>query len=517
MKYVGLLLVAVLGALSTTDSANILGVFPINGRSHWVVYESLMKALAARGHNVTVITSFPQKTPLANYTDIDVSASFPSAVNTLSVEMVLKYLTSVFANQWFIADHQMNICRQSQKLPEVKALLQSGIKFDAVFTEIFGADCDVGYAYHFKAPLLSIMSSSHLPWSYDRVGGPDNPSYIPTIVTRAAGKMNFKERMINTLYYIYFKIAWKYYSEWPANELLKENFGPDVPHINEIVYNTSMVFVNGHFSLDGPRPLVPNMVEIGGIHVKSPKPIPKDILKFIEDSPNGVMFFTFGSLIRISTLPPNVLQMFKEVFAKLPIRVLWKYEEEMPDKPDNVYISKWMPQRDILNHPKVRLFMTHGGLLGTIEAVHSSVPVIGIPFFFDQPRNILKLVEQGSGILLDYETLTKDILYNAITTIVNNSSYAINASKLAKRFKDRPLNATETAVYWTEYVIRHKGAKHLRTAAVGMPWWKYFLVDVIGFILLVIFGVLYLIYFVLKTIYKKLCKKTVPKKKEKKN
>jgi len=119
------------------------------------------------------------------------------------------------------------------------------------------------------------MSSSHLPWSYDRVGGPDNPSYIPTIVTRAAGKMNFKERMINTLYYIYFKLAWKYYSEWPANELLKENFGPDTPHINEIVYNTSMVFVNGHFSLDGPRPLVPNMVEIGGIHVKSPKPIPK--------------------------------------------------------------------------------------------------------------------------------------------------------------------------------------------------------------------------------------------------
>lgn len=70
-------------------------------------------------------------------------------------------------------------------------------------------------------------------------------------------------------------MAWKYYSEWPANELLKENFGPDTPHINEIVYNTSMVFVNGHFSLDGPRPLVPNMVEIGGIHVKSPKPIPK--------------------------------------------------------------------------------------------------------------------------------------------------------------------------------------------------------------------------------------------------
>jgi len=72
-------------------------------------------------------------------------------------------------------------------------------------------------------------------------------------------------------------------------------------------------------------------------------------LKFIEDSPNGVMFFTFGSLIRVSTLPKQVLQTFKDVFAMLPIRVLWKYEEEMPDKPDNVYISNWMPQRDIMS------------------------------------------------------------------------------------------------------------------------------------------------------------------------
>lgn len=97
------------------------------------------------------------------------------------------------------------------------------------------------------------------------------------------------------------------------------------------------------------------------------------------------------------------------------------------------------------------------------------------------------------------------------------SSYAISAKKLSQRFKDRPANATETAVYWTEYVIRHKGAKHLRTAAVGMPWWKYYLVDVIGFIALITFVVLYSIYFVLKTIFKKIFKKTVPKKKEKKN
>lgn len=67
--------------------------------------------------------------------------------------------------------------------------------------------------------------------------------------------------------------------------------------------------------------------------------------------------------------------------------------------------------------------MTHGGLLGIIEAVHSGIPVVGIPFFFDQPRNILKLVEQGSGILIDYESMTTDILYNAIMKIISNERY----------------------------------------------------------------------------------------------
>lgn len=85
------------------------------------------------------------------------------------------------------------------------------------------------------------------------------------------------------------------------------------------------------------------------------------------------------------------------------------------DRPDSI------DHLIILDHPKVRLFMTHGGCLGIIEAVHSGIPVIGIPFFFDQSRNILKMVEHGSGILLDYHSLTSDIIYDAIMTIISNN------------------------------------------------------------------------------------------------
>lgn len=74
----------------------------------------------------------------------------------------------------------------------------------------------------------------------------------------------------------------------------------------------------------------------------------QDILEFIENSPHGVILMTFGSTVKMASIPDNIQQTFKEVLAQLPQRVLLKYEEEMKNKPKNVMISKWFPQRDIL-------------------------------------------------------------------------------------------------------------------------------------------------------------------------
>jgi len=71
-------------------------------------------------------------------------------------------------------------------------------------------------------------------------------------------------------------------------------------------------------------------------------------LEFIDDAPNGVIYFTFGSVVSMASLPESVLRVFKEAIAQVPQKVLWKYEGEMADKPKNVMTRKWFPQRDIL-------------------------------------------------------------------------------------------------------------------------------------------------------------------------
>ena len=62
------------------------------------------------------------------------------------------------------------------------------------------------------------------------------------------------------------------------------------------------------------------------------------------------------------------------------------------------------------------------------------------------------------------------------------------------------MSALDTAVYWTEYVIRHKGAHHLKTAAVHMPWYQYLLLDVIAFLAATVISAFTILYYVLRTI-----------------
>lgn len=66
------------------------------------------------------------------------------------------------------------------------------------------------------------------------------------------------------------------------------------------------------------------------------------------------------------------------------------------------------------------------------------------------------------------------------------------------------MSALDTAVYWVEYVIRHKGAYHLRSAAVDLSWYQYYLLDVIVFILSVILLFCYACFYIIKRIIRSL-------------
>lgn len=78
--------------------------------------------------------------------------------------------------------------------------------------------------------------------------------------------------------------------------------------------------------------------------------------------------------------------------------------------------------------------------------------------------------------------------------------------------KDRIVHPLDVANYWIEYVHRHKGAKHLRSARNDLNIFQYLLLDVIAFVLIVCISVLVIFYVVVKKFLSKLFGKKTFKK-----
>nr|CAD7394427.1 unnamed protein product [Timema cristinae] len=440
--------------LTHGQSANILGVFEFNGKSHFLMFERLMKSLAERGHEVHVLNHFPQKKPFPNYFDIDVSGSVPNVLNNLTIETVRKRDTIGTLN--FIWTVTRGWCEAVKKHPNAQKLLNSNQKYDLLIMESFGSECFIGLADTLKTPLVTIVTSAAMPWTSQRIGNPDNPAYVPNFFIPYGNKMSFIERFWNTLYYIVINISNHYYNEIPTNELSKRYFGNDVAPIWNIAEkNTSMILVNSHFSINGARPAVPGFIEVGGLHIHEPNSLPKDLQKFLDASEHGVVYFSLGSLIQVQTFSPEKLKALMDAFGALPERVLMKYTgDTLPGKPSNVMTGKWLPQQDILRF----------------------------------------------AVRLLYDDITKESLLSAIRTLLDDSRYAANAKKTSFQFRDRPQTALETAVYWVEYVIRHRGAPHLRSAGADLPTYQYLLLDVISVLVLGVVSFLYLTYIVIRTV-----------------
>ncbi|XP_046663503.1 UDP-glucosyltransferase 2-like [Homalodisca vitripennis] len=486
--------------VTVCDGARILAMVPFPTKSHWIVIEPLFQELASRGHQVTVFSSFPQKKPLPNYTDVDCSDTIPQNMNTFSIEMIKKAMPSPWGTTHFVNRLHEGSCKVLGE-QRVKNVLNSKERFDLLITELFASDCFAYLAHKLQIPLISFTTSTAMPWGAERVGLPDNPSYIPNYLVHFTPEMTFWQRIYNTAVLIYAKYWHLHVYAKQTQTLVEQIFGEALPPLHEVVGNTSLVFVNSYHALAQSRPFPPNVIEIGGIHIKESRPLTKDLKHILDNSTNGVIVVSFGSLVRTCSLPKPIIKMFMNVFSKIPQTVIFKYEEDLPEAPSNVVLRNWFSQRDLMEHKNVVAVIGHGGLGSLTETVYVGKPMIGIPFFADQYGNIEKIVKPGAGIQLDYDDLSEEKIRIAVGEILNNPKYKQNMRKLSQQFRDRPMTPLQTALYWTEYVIRHQGAPHLQPASVSLPLYQYFLLDVIFVLTTCLAFALLALYWLMKFIF----------------
>jgi glucuronosyltransferase len=324
-------------------------------------------------------------------------------------------------------------------------------------------------------------------------------SHVPNVFLKYTDNMNFWERAHNV-------ITWKldeafmYFYHYPKQRKLYETFFPQaVKSFDEQRKSISLLLNNNHFSSSTVRPGMPNVIDIGGNHVEPAKPLPEDIQEFLDSAKDGAILFSMGSIIQAVQWPIEQREAFVNVFKKLKIKVLWKYENDtLPNKPENVMISPWIPQRDILAHPNIKLFITHGGLLGASEALTEGVPVLGIPIFGDQRMNMNLGIAKGYALALDFDDVSEESLTVALDTILNDHKISQRAKEISKIFTDRPMSPQQNVVYWVEYVVRHKGAKHLRSAGLELSYAELYSLDVYGALIVTFAGIIFMFCAVIK-------------------
>ncbi|XP_013186737.2 UDP-glycosyltransferase UGT5 isoform X3 [Amyelois transitella] len=481
-------LVVLLICVLSIKAARILVVIPTPSISHQVPIRPLTQELAKRGHDVVVITTdpiFSKSTAPANFTEIDLHEI---SYKLWREKVLTKAMTSGNPNDMeyqidMMSNLLIDIFEVQMETEEVKTLINDKKrKFDLIFTESVSRPALL-FSHVFKAPVIQISSFLSFYNNLEVIGGHVHRILYPEITRQKINNITIWEKISEM--YKQFKLDRVIdRCEVRQNAVIKKVLGPDAPTLSELYNNVDMLFLNAYPIWDSNRPVPPSVIYLGGIHKMPQKALPKDLKAYLDSSKHGVIYISYGTNVSPSALPAEKIQMLARVFSRLPYDVLWKWDkDELPGKPKNVKISKWLPQSDLLRHPKLKVFITQGGLQSTDEAIDAGVPLIGMPMLGDQWFNVENYVKHGIGVRLDMDTLTEEKFQNAIEKVINDQSYRQNIIKLRDLINDQPQSPLERAVWWTEHILRHGGGRHLRSPAANISWTQYYEVELITYLL----------------------------------
>ncbi|MFD1773063.1 macrolide family glycosyltransferase [Paenibacillus rhizophilus] len=146
-----------------------------------------------------------------------------------------------------------------------------------------------------------------------------------------------------------------------------------------------------------------------------------------------VVYISLGTVFNKES---RLYELFFETFAKTDaVVVMTAYNVDLSEFeiPDHFIVRNFVPQSEILKYTDVAI--THAGMNSTSDLLYNNVPFVAIPIGADQPYMAGRSAELGAAISLDKDTLTPEILKDAVEEVLNDPSYAENIKKISDSFK----------------------------------------------------------------------------------
>ncbi|XP_053219322.1 UDP-glucuronosyltransferase 2C1-like isoform X2 [Podarcis raffonei] len=480
----------------SASSGNVL-IWPADD-SHWINLKFIMNELRARGHRVTVLLpSF--------FRIIDPSEPSPFPIEVISAPFSKAEMEDLLQDYIHLCTYGIRELSSWEFFSKLNALVTHvmgryktvchiAVTNEKLLEKMESAGFDVLLADPLIPCAELLAQKLRIPFIYtyrfsfgntvERLCGcmPAPPSYVPASTGELTDRMTFIERVRNLLFYLFQDFLFQHiqYKGW--DEFYSDVLGRPTT-LCEVMGKAEIWLIRTYWDFEFPRPFLPNFEFVGGLHCQPAKPLPEEMEEFVQSSgEHGIVVFSLGSMIK--NLTEEKGNMIALALSQLPQKVLWRYKGKRPDTLGaNTRLYDWIPQNDLLGHPKTKAFITHGGTNGIYEAIYHGVPMVGIPMFADQPDNVVHMKAKGMAVQLHIHTMKTEDLVDAVNTVIHNATYKENAMRLSQIHHDQPIKPLDRAVFWIEFVMRHKGAKHLRAAAHHLTWYQYHSLDVIAFLI----------------------------------
>ncbi|XP_054975836.1 UDP-glucuronosyltransferase 1A10-like [Sorex araneus] len=270
--------VCLLLAPSPTEAGRLL-VVPMDG-SHWFTMSSVVEQLVQRGHEIVVVMpevswqlkksfNVTVKTYSLSYSLEDVNREFKRYVDVQWKIRDQNFLSMMMATPTQFFEYFFSHCKSvfdDRKL--IRYLKETS--FDAVFLDPFDM-CGLIIAKYLSLPSVVFTRGVFCHYQDEGTQCPSPLSYVPRGLLALSDTMTFPERVWNLLFHVQEHLFCRYFLK-VATDVASEIFQTTITPY-DLYSQASIWLLRTDFVLDYPRPVMPNMVFIGGINCHAGKPL----------------------------------------------------------------------------------------------------------------------------------------------------------------------------------------------------------------------------------------------------
>ena len=306
------------------------------------------------------------------------------------------------------------------------------------------------------------------------------------------------------------------------------NFNRDLFGIIPVKFHPHerIAIVNSFVGFDYSQPLYTGSVHlVGEVRKFDLKPLPSDLSDWLDQSDQPVIYVAMGT---VSTQTSETLNSMKIAFQNLPnYRFIWAVREAVQEDnadvfksiPSNTKLLTWAPQTDLLNHPKIKLFFSHGGYNSLSETMFAGKPVLCLPFLGDQPANCRKARGGGFGetVLVNEISSNSSLISSTLQKLIENENYTLNAQRIQKAMKYAIKNGGSSKAADVVEQVVYFGSDFFLPIDHDFAWYQKQSFDVLLVILIVILIILLVTLSILRFFYRccfPIRKKDFPNKKQ---